>query len=138
MGTYLIERKDYPFQDEPNDYIVYAGTTGKAQWQANLNVEYSYENFFTSLSTRYIEQVSLYTDQNFESNSNPNSLTSFGTYVISDMTVGYNFDSGVGVKVGVDNLFNRELPYGSHCTGGESASYDNIGRFGYVNIIYKL
>ena len=138
IGTYLIERKEFPFQDEPSDYIEYAGVTGEAQWQANLNIEYSYENLYTSLSTRYIEEVSLYTDQDLSDNPNPNSLTTFGTYIITDMTVGYNFDNGVGLKVGVDNLFNRELPYGTRGDGSGSASYDNIGRFGYITFSYSM
>ena len=54
------------------------------------------------------------------------------------MTVGYNFDNGVGLKVGVDNLFNRELPYGTRGDGSGSASYDNIGRFGYITFSYKM
>ena len=138
IGTYLIERKEFPFQDEPSDYIENAGVTGEAQWQANLNLEYSYENLYTTFSTRYIEEVSLYTDQELSDNPNPNSLTSYGTYVISDMTVGYNFDNGVGLKVGVDNLFNRGLPFGTRGDGEGSASYDNIGRFGYITFSYSM
>ena len=124
-----------PFQIE---FIEYAGTTGEAEWQANINIEYSYERFYTSLSTRYIEQVSLYTEQELEDNPNPSSLMNYGTYIISDITVGYNFDNGMGVKLGVDNVFNRELPYGTRGTGSGSASYDNIGRFGYVNLSYDF
>ncbi|BED91144.1 TonB-dependent receptor [Pseudoalteromonas sp. MM1] len=138
IGTYLIERKEFPFQDEPEEFIEYAGTTGEAQWQANINIEYSYDRFYTSLSTRYIEQVSLYTEQELDDNPNPNSLMNYGTYVISDITVGYNFDNGMGIKLGVDNVFNRELPYGTRGTGSGSASYDNIGRFGYVNLSYDF
>ena len=129
---------EFPFQDEPSDYIENAGVTGEAQWQANLNLEYSYENLYTTFSTRYIEEVSLYTDQELSDNPNPNSLTSYGTYVISDMTVGYNFDNGVGLKVGVDNLFNRGLPFGTRGDGEGSASYDNIGRFGYITFSYSM
>ncbi|MEL0631402.1 TonB-dependent receptor [Pseudoalteromonas carrageenovora] len=138
IGTYLIERKEYPFQDEPEEFIEYSGTTGEAQWQANINIEYSYERFYTSLSTRYIEEVSLYTEQELEDNPNPNSLMSYGTYIISDVTLGYNFDNGIGMKLGVDNIFNKELPYGTRGTGSGSASYDNIGRFGYVNLSYEF
>ena len=138
IGTYLIERKDYPFQDQPEDYIEYAGTTGEAKWQANLSISYKRDGFFTTLDTRYIDEVSLYTDQDLEDNPNPNSLTKFGTYVISDATVGYNFENGFGVKLGVDNIFNRKLPFGTIGTGSGSASYDNIGRFGYLRLSYDF
>lgn len=138
IGTYLIERKDFPFQDQPEDYIEYAGTTGEAKWQANLTISYKRDGFFATFDTRYLDEVSLYTDQELEDNPNPNSLMKFGSYVISDATVGYNFESGLGVKVGVDNIFNRELPFGTRGTGSGSASYDNIGRFGYLRLSYDF
>ena len=138
VGTYLIERKDFPFQDDPSSYIEYAGTTGEAKWQTNLSVSYVMDNFFSTVETRFLSEVDLYTNVELASNSNPSNQMSYGKYFITDMTVGYNFDSGLGVKVGVDNLFNRELPYGTRGTGAGSASYDNIGRFGYVSFSYKL
>jgi len=138
IGTYLIERKDYPFQDDPSNFIEAAGTSGEAKWQANLSVSYSIDRFFSTVETRFIDEVDLYTNVELAQNSNPNSNMNYGKYFITDMTVGYSFDSGVGVKVGVDNLFNRELPYGTRGTGAGSASYDNIGRFGYVSFSYKL
>ena len=138
IGTYLIERKDYPFQDQPAEYYEYAGTTGEAQWQANLSLGYTYENFFTTFDTRYLEEVSLYTDQELEDNPNPSNLLTYGTYFISDATIGYNFDNGVGLKLGIDNIFNRKLPFGTIGTGAGSASYDNIGRLGYLKLSYKF
>lgn len=138
IGTYLIERKDYPFQDDPSSYIEYAGTTGEAKWQTNLSLTYAKDNFYSTVETRFISEVDLYTNVDLASNSNPSNQMFYGKYFITDMTVGYSFDSGLGVKVGVDNLFNRKLPYGTRGTGAGSASYDNIGRFGYVSFSYKL
>ncbi|XQF91753.1 hypothetical protein ACOBV8_20050 (plasmid) [Pseudoalteromonas espejiana] len=96
------------------------------------------DNFFSTVETRFLSEVDLYTNVELASNSNPSNQMSYGKYFITDMTVGYNFDSGLGVKIGVDNLFNRKLPYGSRGTSAESASYDNIGRFGYINLSYSL
>ncbi|TMO29366.1 TonB-dependent receptor [Pseudoalteromonas sp. S4492] len=138
IGTYLIERKTFPFQDQTSDYYEYAGTTGEAKWQANLSISYKRDGFFTTFDTRYLDEVSLYTDQELADNPNPNSLMTFGTYVISDATIGYNFENGFGVKLGVDNIFNRKLPYGTLGTGSGSASYDNIGRFGYLRLSYDF
>lgn len=138
IGTYLIERKDYPFQDDPSSYIEYAGTTGEAKWQTNLSLTYAKDNFYSTVETRFISAVDLYTNVDLASNSNPSNQMFYGKYFITDMTVGYSFDSGLGVKVGVDNLFNRKLPYGSRGTSAGSASYDNIGRFGYINLSYSL
>ncbi|WP_024611429.1 TonB-dependent receptor [Pseudoalteromonas sp. TB64] len=138
IGTYLIERKDFPFQDDPSSYIEAAGTSGEAKWQTNLSVNYTYDRFFSTFETRFLSEVELYTNFSLDSNPNPSSQMSYGKYFITDITVGYSFDSGVAVKFGVDNVFNRELPYGTSGTGEKSASYDNIGRFGYVSLSYKL
>jgi len=138
IGTRLLERKTYPFQDDPTDFTENAGTTGEANWQTNLNVNYTSGAWRASWKTRYLESVSLYTDQQLADNPNPNSLMSYPGYVVSDMTVGYDFDNGLGLSLGIDNVLNKELPFGTTGTGGSSAGYDNIGRFAYVTLSFKM
>ena len=62
----------------------------------------------------------------------------YGSYFVSDISVAYAFDSGVSVSVGVDNVFDRDLPGVTTGTGAGSASYDNIGRFYYSSIAYRF
>ncbi|WP_085297563.1 TonB-dependent receptor domain-containing protein [Cognaticolwellia mytili] len=138
IGTYLKERKSYPFQDDPTDFTENAGTTGEAEWQANFSVGYTHGNWSGTWKTRYLESVSLYTDQELEDNPNPSSLMTFPSYVVSDMTVGYNFDNGLSIKAGIDNVFDKDLPIGTSGTGGGSAGYDNIGRFYYTQISFSM
>jgi outer membrane receptor protein involved in Fe transport len=138
LGTYLKERKEFPFQDDLTDFYDYAGTTGEAQWQANLSINYSTDNYYGSFSTRFIDEVNLYTAHELDDNPNPSNLMTFESYLISDITVGYTMDNGLDLKLGVDNVFDRELPFGTRGTGGGSASYDNIGRFAYLTVSYKL
>lgn len=138
LGTYLIERKDFPFQEEPENYEEFAGTTGEAEVQANLMMSYSKDNWFGTWKTRYLDSVSLYTDQELEDNPNPSNLMEYGTYFVSDMTAGYSFDNGVTMSLGIDNVFNRDLPWGTSGTGSGSASYDNIGRFFYATVSFKM
>lgn len=138
IGTYLIERKSYPFQDDPSDFTENAGTTGEAEWQANLSVGYTNGNWNGTWKTRYLQDVSLYTDQELEDNPNPSSLMTFPSYVVSDMTAGYNFENGISLKVGIDNVFDKDLPIGTSGTGAGSAGYDNIGRFYYTQISFSM
>ncbi|RYV03382.1 TonB-dependent receptor [Shewanella sp. OPT22] len=138
IGTYLIERKSYPFQENPSDFTENAGTTGEAKWQANLSLSYSKDNWFGSWKTRYLDRVSLYTEQELELNPNPRDITEYASYFITDVTAGYKFDSGITWKVGVDNLFDKDLPFGTTGTGAGSASYDNIGRFFYTTLSYSM
>ncbi|MGL4615341.1 MAG: TonB-dependent receptor domain-containing protein [Shewanella sp.] len=129
IATRLIKRKNFSFQDDPNDFEEVAGTLGYAKWQANWSLNYSIAEWRANWRTRFIEGVSLYTDKELLRNANPSSNMEYSDYFISDISVAYAFDSGVTLKFGIDNLFDRDLPYGTIGTGGGSASYDNVGRF---------
>ncbi|WP_252729998.1 TonB-dependent receptor [Pseudoalteromonas tetraodonis] len=138
IGTYLIEAKDYPFSAEPENYTDYEDVLGNETWQGSISVDYTYENLVVDFSTRFINGVELYNPTQIEANPNPSNEMRYGSYFITDASVAYNFDSGVGFKLGVDNLFNRGLPGSTTGTGAGSAIYDNIGRFAYLQATYKF
>lgn len=138
IATYLDERKEFPFQDDPTDFYQYAGTAGEAEWQGTFTLNYDRGDWQGSWKTRYIDEVSLYDNQELARNPNPSSRMSFASYAVTDVTVAYNFDNGVSATVGVDNLFNRALPLGTTGTGANDGAYDNIGRFGYVTLSYSM
>lgn len=138
IGTYLIEAKDFPFSAEPENYTDYEGVLGDETWQGSISVDYTYENLVVDFSTRFINGVELYDHKSIETNPNPSNQMRYGSYFITDASVAYKFDSGVGFKLGVDNLFNRGLPGSTTGTGAGSAIYDNIGRFAYLQATYKF
>ncbi|CAM3647460.1 MULTISPECIES: TonB-dependent receptor domain-containing protein [Pseudoalteromonas] len=138
IGTYLIEAKDYPFSAEPENYTDYQGVLGDESWQGNLSVDYTYDNLMVGFTTRFIDGVELYNPTQIESNPNPSNEMRYGSYFVTDASVAYNFDNGIGLKFGVDNIFDRKLPGSTTGTGAGSAIYDNIGRFGYLQATYKF
>jgi outer membrane receptor protein involved in Fe transport len=138
IATKLIRNRSYDFQDDPTNYQDYAGTSGTPEWQANVDLRYTLDNWQAKWRTRYIDSVDLYTPQDLERNANPNSLMDYGSYFISDMSVGYQFDNGLGLKFGIDNVFDRDLPFGTIGTGTGSAMYDNVGRYYYTTVSFKL
>ncbi|MGX9461646.1 TonB-dependent receptor domain-containing protein [Shewanella sp. A14] len=138
IATRLLKRKDYSFQDEPDTFEELAGTAGYAKWQANWSLNYSIDNWDVNWRTRFVEGVSLYSDKELALNANPNSSMKYGDYYISDVAVAYNFDSGITLKFGIDNLFDRDLPYGSTGTNEDSSAYDNVGRFFHTTATYKF
>lgn len=138
IGTYLIEAKDYPFQDEPDNNTDYQGVLGDETWQGSFSIDYKYNNLTVGWNTRFINGVELYNPTQLEANPNPSNEMRYGSYFITDASVGYNFENGIGVKLGMDNLFNRRLPGTTQGNGAGSAIYDNIGRFGYVQATYKF
>ncbi|WP_417345483.1 TonB-dependent receptor [Ferrimonas sp.] len=139
IGTYLIERNEYAFQDDPSVKEEFAGTVGEAEWQANLTTTYTISDWDFAWKLRYLDGVDVYTPQYADDYSKPYSdLMSYGTYVVNDVLMHYTWDNGIKVGFGIDNLFDRDLPGHSMGNGTGSASYDNIGRFYYVTFDYAM
>lgn len=138
IATRLLKRKDYSFQDDPDDFEELAGTLGYAKWQANWSLNYSIAQWSANWRTRFIDGVSLYTDKELARNANPSSNMEYGVYFISDISVAYAFDSGVTLKFGIDNVLDRDLPYGTTGTSAGAAAYDNVGRFFHTTASFKF
>ncbi|REL27647.1 TonB-dependent receptor [Thalassotalea euphylliae] len=138
LGTHMIKFREFPFQDNTEQFIDNEGTAGTPDWEGTLRLRYTHGDWTVTSATRYMDEVFLYTPQDFERNPNPSDLLTFTTYFKTDMTVGYEFENGVGVSFGIENLFDRELPRGTRGTGGSSATYDNIGRFYHMTFSYKM
>ena len=138
IGTWLESRKTYSFQDFPSEFIENAGVAGDATWQANLSVNYRYDAWTAGVKTRYIDAVSLYTSQSLALNPDPSDIMSYGSYFVTDIRIGYDFASGVKLAVGMDNVFNRDLPGVSTGTTAETGLYNNIGRFYYTSLSYAF
>ncbi|ATC94466.1 TonB-dependent receptor [Pseudoalteromonas tunicata] len=138
IGTYLKSRKTFSFQNNPDDFEQNAGTVGEAQWQHNFTVAYSRDNWNGTWKTRYLSAVDLNSAQDLVTNPDPSDIMSYGSYVVTDISAGYTFDSNVAVTVGIDNLFDRDLPGVTNGTGAGTASYDNIGRFFYTQVAYSF
>ncbi len=138
IATYLKDRKEFPFQDNPEVFYQYAGTAGESDWQGVFTINYSRGDWEASWKTRYLERSSLYDNQELARNPNPSNRMELPSYTVTDVTAGYNFANGVSLTVGIDNLFNRALPTGTTGTGSIDGAYDNIGRFGYVTVAYKM
>ncbi|MGM0429528.1 MAG: TonB-dependent receptor plug domain-containing protein [Pseudomonadota bacterium] len=138
IGTYLIEAKDFPFANEPENYTDYAGVLGEQDLQAQLTVNYGVDNWRFGWTTRYVNRVDLYDHKQLADNPNPSNEMEYGSYAISDVTAGYDFDNGLGLTLGVDNFFNRGLPGFTTGTGAGSAIYDNIGRFAYLRANFSF
>lgn len=138
IGTYLDSRKTFSFQNNPSDFEERAGTEGEATWQENYSLSYSLDAWTATWKTRHLSNVSLYTSKSLAINPDPSDIMGYGSYFISDISLAYQFASGVKWTVGIDNLFDRDLPGVTTGTGTGSASYDNIGQFFYTSVSYRM
>ena len=138
IATKLIEAKQYPFQNQPAEFTDFAGVLGDADLQARLSIDYSQGAWSVGARTRYVNGVELYSPTSLKSNPNPSDEMRYGSYFITDASAGYKFDNNVSLRVGIDNIFDRQLPGTTVGNGGGSAIYDNIGRFGYARLSYSF
>ncbi|RUO26199.1 TonB-dependent receptor [Aliidiomarina minuta] len=138
LGTYLIDARSYPFQEEPDEYTDFAGVLGDAELQARFTIDYVRDNWSVGTRTRYTSGVDLYSPTEMANNPNPSNIMDYGSYAVTDLTGTYRFDNGVRLTLGLDNVLDRGLPKNTTGTGAGSAYYDNIGRFGYVRVGYSF
>ncbi|MFT5162534.1 MAG: iron complex outermembrane receptor protein [Alteromonadaceae bacterium] len=138
IGTYLVSRKEFPFQSEPEQFIEEDGTTGEADWQANVSVGFKKDQWHVSWHTRYLDAVSRFTTQDLARNPDPSNIMGYGSYFQTDVRAGYRFENGLTLEFGVDNVFDRDLPWGINGNGETSASYDNIGRMFYTSLSFSM
>ncbi|WP_417761520.1 TonB-dependent receptor plug domain-containing protein [Shewanella sp.] len=138
IATKLIRNREFSFQDDASSYEDLAGTKGLPSWQGNLRLKYDRDNWEATWRTRYLEKVDTYSAQDFARNANPSNLLDYGTYVISEMAIGYKFDNGLGIKFGIDNVFDKALPYGTIGTDEYTAMYDNVGRYFYTSASFSF
>lgn len=138
LGTYLLDARQYPFQAQPDEYTDFAGVIGSAEWQGRFTVDYRRDNWSVGTRTRFSDGVELYSPTEIANNPNPSNVMRYGSYAVTDITGTYFFQSGVRLTLGVDNVFDRGLPFDTLGTGAGSAYYDNIGRFGYVRVGYSF
>ncbi len=138
IGTYLDSRKTFSFQDNPSVFEQNAGTEGESVWQQNLSLSYVRDAWTATWKTRHLSAVSLYSDQELEVNPDPVDLMGYGSYFLTDISLAYQFDNGVQWTVGVDNLFDRDLPGVSTGTTVTGAAYDNIGQLFYTTVSYRM
>ncbi|MGI2260011.1 TonB-dependent receptor plug domain-containing protein [Shewanella sp. GXUN23E] len=139
LATYLIESKRFAFQDEPDSYYEYAGVIGDPKWEGQLRINYSIDAWQFNWKTSYIDRVARYTDQFNASYPIPYSdIMEYGTYSVTDLFGTYTFENGLAIGLGVDNVFDRGLPGIMTGNGSGQGAYDNIGRFWYLTLDFKM
>lgn len=136
VGTHLLSRKEFAFQNEPDSFTENAGTVGEATWQANILLGYKNGPWAANWRTRYLESVKRHDNNELERTPTPSDILTFGTYFQTDVRAGYTFANNLTLEFGIDNLFDRDLPRYTSGTGTGTASYDNVGRFYYTSISY--
>jgi outer membrane receptor protein involved in Fe transport len=139
--TYVVQRDNYPFIDDPGrpDQMLYE--LGDPRWAFNVSAQWKRDQLTLGYQGRYIGKMSVDVIENIKSvggrppqNQDFASITYYPDVMYHDITANYEISSHYAVYGGVENLFDRLPPYRLTGTGEGSGVYDNRGRFLYLGV----
>lgn len=144
IGTWVRDRTDYPYLDNPSQPDRVKGELGDPIYSFNASADYSHGPVTIGYQMRYIGKQSI-TD--WEAQHDTNGVPALDPYYadrVSYPDVFYhNLRGSLDVNkqfrlyAGVDNLTDEKPPFGLLGVGND-AIYDNIGRFAYVGVSVKM
>ena len=139
VGTRLLQSREWPFQDFPDEFNEYVTYFTDPRWRAQLNATYRRGNWRGSWDLNYVDGNLRVTPASYSSNPGSQSPIRNGSWTYHNMQIGYKFgDTGLDLYLGVDNVFDKDPPLNYFGADIGSALYDNIGRFMYLGATYKF
>ncbi len=136
MQSTYVNRYDYqdeadgPYIDNVGDF---QGIGVIARWKNNLVGTWNMGPYRASVTNRY---TSGYNDYDPESHSHVSS------YMLWDMSAGYNWRNTLDLDVGVKNMFDRDPPFTNQAvtfqSGYDPRYTDPLGRTLYSRITYRF
>ncbi len=145
VGTWVRDRTDFPYLDEPGRPDRVKGELGDPIWNVNASVDLTHKNFTLGYQVRYIGRQSI-TDWEAQHDTNgvpalnPNyaDVVYFPKVFYHAVRASIDVDKRFTLYGGVDNLTDKKPPYGLLGNGDGDAIYDNIGRAMYIGASVKL
>ncbi|MBB3060680.1 TonB-dependent receptor plug domain-containing protein [Microbulbifer rhizosphaerae] len=134
LGTELLERNDYPFQDNPDDPDEERGELGDPIRSYTTNLTYSRGDFEVNWRSRYIDDMLLIEADERNDLQDPYKTPSIRYH---DLHGRYKF-AEFEIYGGVNNIDDVEPPVGLSGTGGDSGIYNTLGRNFYLGVNYTL
>ncbi len=134
LGTELLERNDFPFQDNPNDPDEERGELGDPIHSYTTNLTYSRGAFEVNWRSRYIDDMLLIEADERKDLQSPYKAPSVRYH---DLQGSYSF-AEFKIYGGINNIDDVEPPVGLSGTGGDSGIYSTLGRSFYLGVNYTL
>ncbi len=139
VGTRLIQSREWAFQDFPNEYTEWVTSVTDPRWRASLQAKYALESWRASWDMTYVDGNLRVSPASYSSNPGQASPIRNGSYTYHNFQIGYAFPGNkIDVYLGVDNAFDKNPPANYFGADVGSSMYDNIGRYMYMGITYKL
>lgn len=112
-----------------------AGTAGVREsypeWRANLSAQWQMEAWSAAYNLRYIGD---------STETVANAPRHIGSVTYHNTSVGYNFDSALALRLGVNNIFDKQPPVSlvNVNINFDQQTYNAVGRFVYLQLNYEF
>lgn len=139
VGTRLIQRREWAFQDFPDEYREWVRYFSDPRYRANLETAYSRGDWKASWTMNYVHSNLRVAPDSYQSNPGSASPIRNGTFVYHNAQIGYTYpDSGINVYLGANNVFDKDPPLNYFGANEGHALYDSVGRFIYLGATYRF
>lgn len=138
VATRMLQSREWEFQDFPHDYKEWLTAVSSPRWRAALDLKYIRDGWRASWTMNYVHHNLRVRPDSYQSNPGQVAPIWNGSHVVHNTQFGYQFQNGMDVNLGVNNVFNKNPPVNYFGTGTGSALYDSIGRYVYLGLNYKF
>jgi outer membrane receptor protein involved in Fe transport len=145
VGTYVIDRSNFPNVVDPNFRDLIVGELGDPEWAVNFTAGFRTDKWQFKYDLRYLDKMSFGAIETVKSvqgrpPTDPDvaEISFYPSVYYHDLRIGYNATEELNVYAGVENIANKQPPFDLTGVGAGSGIYDNRGRFFYAGARYKF
>jgi outer membrane receptor protein involved in Fe transport len=146
IATYTILRNNYPNVLDPTYKDQVLLELGDPKWSGQLSAKFKTHGITFGYQMQYIGKMSIAPsieaiksvqgrppqDADYATNK------WYPSVFYHDVRVGYDINEELNVYAGVDNVMDKDPPYGLTGVGEGSGIYQNRGRFFYAGVVYNF
>src|SRR5690606_38747577 len=145
IWTHSLQRDDFTNPNDPGFANRILGELGDPKNQVNLNAGVTVGKVTVGYQLRWIDKMFLNTYEDLNplnglppQNADFAEVTHYPDVTYHDIRVGVDINDSFNFYGGIDNLFDRQPPFGLTGIGDGSGIYDVRGRYGYVGVVAKF
>jgi outer membrane receptor protein involved in Fe transport len=146
IATYTLDRNNYPNVVDPTFKDQILLELGDPEWSGQLSAKFKTHGFTFGYQMQYIGKMAIAPtiEATTSVQGRPPQDADYATkrwypsVFYHDVRVGYDINEGLNVYAGIDNVADKNPPYGVTGTGEGSGIYQNRGRFFYAGVNYTF
>jgi iron complex outermembrane recepter protein len=139
LGTRVFERDNFLDPSDPDTATEVLRNVGFPRTRINFNAGYDAGAFGLDYTLRYFSStIRAFAGSRLEEGDLPPDILFTGRTFIHDLSAHFDVMDDFRFLLGVDNLFEADLPPGVYGAGFGGANYDAVGRFFYAGVRFEL